>query len=43
MKNPMPGATSTWVEPTEVPGAGTFCFITDPTGAMLGPWEPKKV
>jgi uncharacterized protein len=27
---------------TEVPGAGSFSLITDPTGAMLGLWEPKK-
>ena len=27
---------------TEVPGAGSFAIITDPTGAMLGLWEPKK-
>jgi uncharacterized protein len=27
---------------TEVMGAGTFSVITDPTGAMLGLWEPKK-
>ncbi len=27
---------------TEVPGAGSFSIITDPTGAMLGLWEPKK-
>ena len=29
-------------EPTEVMGAGSFTIITDPTGAMLGLWEPKK-
>ena len=29
-------------EKTEVPGAGAFSIITDPTGAMLGLWEPKK-
>jgi uncharacterized protein len=29
-------------EATEVPGAGSFSIITDPTGAMLGLWEPKK-
>ena len=28
---------------TEVPGAGTFSIITDPTGAMLGLWQVKKV
>jgi predicted enzyme related to lactoylglutathione lyase len=27
---------------TEVPGMGSFSIITDPTGAMLGLWEPKK-
>lgn len=27
---------------TEVPGAGWFSIITDPTGAMLGLWEQKK-
>jgi predicted enzyme related to lactoylglutathione lyase len=27
---------------TEVMGAGTFSIITDPTGAMLGLWQPKK-
>jgi uncharacterized protein len=27
---------------TEVPGAGSFSIITDPTGAMLGLWEAKK-
>ncbi len=27
---------------TEVAGAGSFSIITDPTGAMLGLWEPKK-
>jgi predicted enzyme related to lactoylglutathione lyase len=27
---------------TEVPGAGAFSVITDPTGAMLGLWQPKK-
>ena len=27
---------------TEVMGAGTFSVITDPTGAVLGLWEPKK-
>ena len=26
----------------EVKGAGAFSIITDPTGAMLGLWEPKK-
>jgi uncharacterized protein len=26
----------------EVKGAGSFSIITDPTGAMLGLWEPKK-
>jgi predicted enzyme related to lactoylglutathione lyase len=27
---------------TEVKGAGLLSIITDPTGAMLGLWEPKK-
>jgi uncharacterized protein len=27
---------------TEVPGAGWFSIITDPTGAMLGLWQPNK-
>ncbi len=27
---------------TEVPGAGWFSIITDPTGAMLGLWESIK-
>jgi uncharacterized protein len=27
---------------TEVKGAGSLSIITDPTGAMLGLWEPKK-
>ena len=27
---------------TEVPGAGWLSIITDPTGAMLGLWQPKK-
>ncbi len=26
----------------EVKGGGWFSIITDPTGAMLGLWEPKK-
>jgi len=26
----------------EVKGAGAFSIITDPTGAMLGLWQPKK-
>jgi predicted enzyme related to lactoylglutathione lyase len=26
---------------TEVPGAGLFVIITDPTGAMLGLWQQK--
>ncbi len=26
----------------EVPGAGSFSIITDPTGAMLGLWQPKQ-
>ena len=29
-------------EVQEVPGAGRFSIITDPNGAMLGLWEPKK-
>jgi predicted enzyme related to lactoylglutathione lyase len=29
-------------EATEVPGMGSFTIITDPTGATLGLWEPKK-
>jgi predicted enzyme related to lactoylglutathione lyase len=28
---------------TEVMGAGSFSIITDPTGAMLGLWQPKKL
>jgi len=27
---------------TEVKGAGSLSIITDPTGALLGLWEPKK-
>lgn len=27
---------------TEVPDAGSFVIITDPTGAMLGLWQQKK-
>jgi predicted enzyme related to lactoylglutathione lyase len=27
---------------TEVTGAGSFSIIMDPTGAVLGLWEPKK-
>ena len=27
---------------TEVKGAGSLSIITDPTGAMLGLWDPKK-
>lgn len=27
---------------TEVKGAGTFSIIQDPTGAMLGLWQPKN-
>jgi len=66
MKNPIPGASSTWVpyvlvddlkaatakarslggtvmkEATEVMGAGSFTIVTDPTGAVLGLWQPKK-
>jgi len=29
-------------EMVEVQGAGSFSIITDPVGAMLGLWEPKK-
>ena len=28
-------------EVTEVPNAGSFSIIIDPTGAMLGLWQPK--
>ena len=66
MKNPIPGASSSWLayvlvgdikaatskarslganvmkDVTEVPGAGWLSIITDPTGAMLGLWQPKK-
>ena len=27
--------------PIEVPGAGSFVIITDPTGGMLGLWQQK--
>jgi len=27
---------------TDVPGAGSFSIITDPTGAMLGLWQVQK-
>jgi predicted enzyme related to lactoylglutathione lyase len=27
---------------TEVKGAGSFSIISDPTGAVLGLWEPKR-
>jgi len=27
---------------TEVKGVGSLSIITDPTGAMLGLWQPKK-
>ncbi len=27
---------------TEVPGAGSFVIITDPTGGMLGLWQQKQ-
>jgi len=27
---------------TEVEGMGWFSILTDPTGAMLGLWEPKR-
>jgi predicted enzyme related to lactoylglutathione lyase len=27
---------------TEVPNAGSFSIIVDPTGATLGRWEPKQ-
>ena len=66
MKNPMPGAPSSWVayvqvkdvkkavekakslggtvmkDKTEVMGRGSLAIIKDPTGAMLGLWEPQK-
>ena len=66
LKNPIPGAPSSWVayvlvddvrgatskatslgakvmkDVTEVPGFGWFSFIVDPTGAMLGLWQPNK-
>ena len=49
MKNPMPNAQSMWVAYVNVDdvkaamkGAGSFSIITDPTGAMLGLWQPKK-
>ena len=29
-------------EVTEVPNAGSFSIIIDPTGAMLGLWQPLK-
>ena len=29
-------------EVTEVPNAGSFSIIVDPTGAMLGLWQPKQ-
>jgi uncharacterized protein len=29
-------------ERIEVPGAGQFSIIVDPTGAVLGLWEPRK-
>lgn len=28
--------------PTEVPGMGRFAIVMDPTGAVIGLWEPKK-
>ena len=27
---------------TEVPNAGSFSIVVDPTGAMLGLWQPKR-
>ena len=27
---------------TEVPNAGSFSVITDPTGAAIGLWQPKR-
>jgi len=66
MKNPVPGAPSTWLayvlvddvaaatkkakslgatimkDVTEVPGAGWFSVIADPTGAHFGLWKAKK-
>jgi uncharacterized protein len=65
MKNPIPGAPSTFVpyvlvddlkaakgkamslganvmkDITEVPNAGSFIIIADPTGGMLGLWQQK--
>src|SRR5262249_7871633 len=65
MKNPVPGAPSTWLayvlvddvaaatkkakslgatimkDVTEVPGAGWFSVIADPTGAHFGLWKAK--
>jgi uncharacterized protein len=29
-------------EVTAIPNAGSFSIIVDPTGAMLGLWEPLK-
>jgi predicted enzyme related to lactoylglutathione lyase len=29
-------------EVTEVPNAGSFSIIVDPTGAILGLWQPLK-
>jgi uncharacterized protein len=29
-------------EVTEVPNAGSFSIIIDPTGAMLGLWQPQR-
>ncbi|HTP26450.1 MAG TPA: VOC family protein [Anaeromyxobacteraceae bacterium] len=29
-------------EPTEVPNAGTFSVIVDPTGAALALWKPSR-
>jgi len=66
LKNPIPGAPSTWVayvlvddvkaatakakslgatvmkDVTPAGDFGWFSFINDPTGAMLGLWQPKK-
>ena len=67
LKNPIPGAPSSWMayvlvndikaatakaktlganvmkDVTEVQDMGWLSIITDPTGAMLGLWQPKKM
>ncbi len=67
LKNPMPGAPSTWLayvlvddigaatskakslgatiakDVTEIPDAGWFSVIVDPTGATLALWKPKQM